>query len=90
MCVAVQTSVTNVECSLELGRSTVFIEVGVNGRTWQGRAFSYLEICKDSIIYYWVDESFRSVSRYSNLLITLVCARSKQDVFENSVNEQNV
>lgn len=82
MCVAVQAGVTNVECSLDLGRSTMNIEVNANGWMWQGRKYPYLETCKDRTIYHWVDETFQPVSRYTNSLIKLVPTHWGPPTFE--------
>jgi len=61
-----------VECSLDLGRSRTRVEVNAAGWRWQGRAFPYLERCKDRTIYYWDGESFQVAARYASALYKLV------------------
>lgn len=79
---AVRAGVPNVGCSLDLGRSTVIVAVGVEGWVWQGRLFPYLETCNDRSIYYWVDETFQPVSRYTTSLIKLVPTHWGPPTFE--------
>jgi predicted methyltransferase len=61
-----------VECSLDLERSTTTVEVSEAGWSWHGRQYAWLETCKDRTIYYWTGQSFEPVSRFSNSLIKLV------------------
>lgn len=79
---ALQAGVTNIECSLDLGLSTAMVAVGVEGWIWQGRLFPYLTTCNDRTIYYWVDESFQPVSRYTTSLIKLVPTQWGPPTFE--------
>ena len=60
------------ECSLDLGRSTVSIELRAEDWVWQGRQFPYPDRCNDRTIYYWADGAFEPVSCYTNALIKLV------------------
>jgi len=71
-----------VQCSLDLGRSTATVEVDADGWTWQGRRFPYLESCRDRTIYYWVDESFQPVQRFTASLIKLVPTQWGPPTFE--------
>src|SRR5882672_10355571 len=61
-----------VECSLDLRRSTMMIEVGVAGWIWKGQRFPYPENCKDRTIYHWAGETFRPAARFTTSLIKLV------------------
>jgi predicted methyltransferase len=79
---ALKAGVTNVECSLDLGRSLSSVEVSAEGWHWQGRLFPYLETCKDRTIYYWRDDEFRPVSRYAGALIKLVPTSWGSPTFE--------
>lgn len=79
---ALQAGVPNVDCSLDLGRTTTTVAVGAEGWNWQGQLFSYLETCNDRTIYYWVDESFQPVSRYTTSLIKLVPTQWGPPTFE--------
>ncbi len=79
---ALQAGVPNVDCSLDLGRTTTTVAVGAEGWNWQGQLFPYLETCNDRTIYYWVDESFQPVSRYTTSLIKLVPTQWGPPTFE--------
>jgi predicted methyltransferase len=59
-------------CSLDLGRSRTTVEVDGEGWSWQGKRYPFLEACKDRTIYYWVDESFQPVQRFTNSLVKLI------------------
>ena len=61
-----------VECSLDLQRSTVMVEVGDASWIWKGQRFPYPENCKDRTIYYWSGESFQPAARFTTSLIKLV------------------
>ncbi len=61
-----------VECSLDLQRSTVMVEVGDAGWIWKGQRFPYPENCKDRTIYHWVGETFQPAARFTTSLIKLV------------------
>ena len=71
-----------IECSLDLGRSTAMVEVGVAGWRWQGQLFPHPESCKVRTIYYWVDEVFQPVARYTTSLVKLVPTASGPPTFE--------
>jgi len=62
----------HVDCSLDLGRTTATVKVGVDAWSWQGNSFPYLETCNERTIYFWAGESFQPVSRYTTSLIKLV------------------
>src|SRR5467141_2356785 len=61
-----------VECSLDLRRSTMMVEVGVAGWIWKGQRFPYPGNCKDRTIYQWVGETFQPAARFTTSLIKLV------------------
>jgi predicted methyltransferase len=67
-----EAGVPAVTCSLDLGRSTTRVELAVDGWIWQGRTYPYLDRCKDSTVYRWVDGAFEPVMRYSGALYKLV------------------
>jgi len=79
---AQQAGVSNIECSLDLGRSMTRVQVADEGWCWQGRWFPYLESCNDRTIYYWDDESFQPASRYTSSLIKLVPTEWGPPTFE--------
>jgi len=69
---ALQTGLSQVECSLDLGRSTAIVEVREDAWFWQDQSFPYLQACNERTIYYWTGETFQPVSRYTHSLIKLV------------------
>lgn len=71
-----------VECSLDLDRSTVKVALDLAGWTWQDQKFPYLEVCKDRTIYYWADESFQPVVRFTTSLIKLIPTQWGAPTFE--------
>jgi predicted methyltransferase len=71
-----------VECSLDLERSRTTVQVDVEGWGWQGQRFPHLEGAKDRTIYYWSDERFQPVSRFSTSLIKLVPTEWGPPTFE--------
>jgi predicted methyltransferase len=79
---ALRAGAPSVECSLDLDRSTTRVEVGEAGWTCQGRRFPYLQTCKDRTIYYWDDERFQPVSRFTTSLIKLVPTEWGPPTFE--------
>ena len=56
--------------------------MGVAGWIWQGRRYPFLDTCKDRTIYYWVDEGFEPVARYTTSLIKLVPTEWGPPTFE--------
>lgn len=79
---AARAGAPTVECSLDLDRSRTTVEVGVAGWIWQGRRYPFLDTCKDRTIYYWVDEGFEPVARYTTSLIKLVPTEWGPPTFE--------
>ena len=59
-------------CSLDLERSMTTVEVGASGWHWQGRSYPFLESCRDRTIYYWAEDRFEPVARFTSALIKLV------------------
>jgi predicted methyltransferase len=60
------------ECSLDLGRSTVAVTPDAGGWIWNGRRYPYPERCKDRTIYWWDGGTFEPAARFSGSLIKLV------------------
>lgn len=79
---AVRTGATSLVCSLDLDRSTTTVEVSATEWRWLGQHFSYLEVCKDRTIYYWADESFEPVARFTTSLLKLVPTEWGPPTFE--------
>jgi predicted methyltransferase len=79
---AANSGATTVECSLDLQRSTIRVEVGPAGWIWQDQLFPYPESCRDRTIYHWDGLAFRPVARYSTSLIKLVPTEWGPPTFE--------
>jgi hypothetical protein len=79
---AAGSGVTTVTCSLDLGRSQSVVEIGAEHWLCQGRAYPYLEACKERTIYYWTGEAFEAVARFGNSLIKLVPTEWGAPTFE--------
>lgn len=60
------------ECSMDLGRSTARVLLRATNWSLDGRAFPYLETCKDRTIYHWTGEDFAATARFGGSLIKLV------------------
>jgi predicted methyltransferase len=69
---AIAAGVSTLTCSLDLGRTTTTVILGVETWNWQGQIFPYLPHCKERSIYYWCDGRFDIVARYDRALIKLV------------------
>ena len=61
-----------VECTLDLGRSLTTVAAGAAEWSWEGRAFPYMDVCRDRTIYYWTAGNFQPAARYTTSLIKLV------------------
>src|SRR3990172_6197736 len=79
---AVRAGRPKIECTLDLGRSTTMVEVSAAGWRWQGQRFPHLESCRVRTIYYWVDETFQPVARYTTSLVKLVPTAFGPPTFE--------
>jgi predicted methyltransferase len=71
-----------VECSLDLDRSATLVEIGPAAWQVHGREFPYLETCKDRTVYYWAEDRFAPVSRFTTSLIKLVPTQWGAPTFE--------
>jgi len=76
------TAPSSVECSLDLERTKTTVEVGASCWTWRGRAFPFLDACKDRTVYHWSGERFEPVARFSTSLIKLVPTQWGPPTFE--------
>ncbi len=79
---AAREGLSEVECSLDLERTISAVAVGVETWTWEGRAFPYLEDCKQRTIYYWTGAAFEPVARFSGSLVKLVPTEWGPPTFE--------
>lgn len=79
---AARGGLTTLDCSLDLGRSTTTVEIGHDAWTWAGRAYPYLESCKERTIYHWTGDGFEPVARFSTSLFKLVPTEWGPPTFE--------
>ena len=63
---------TQVECTLDLGRTRSTVTLGADAWTWEGGAFPYAAGCKPRTIYHWTGSGFEPVARYTTSLFKLV------------------
>jgi len=69
---AARAGIATVECSLDLERTCVTVQVDTDGWTFAGQRFPHLPRCKDRTIYHWTGGEFAPVSRFTTSLIKLV------------------
>jgi predicted methyltransferase len=61
-----------VPCSLDLQRSTTYVDLERQAWCWEGGRYPYLQTCKERTIYHWEGASFAPVARYTGSLVKLV------------------
>ena len=69
---AARAGAATVDCSLDLERTRVTVQIDNGGWILAGRRFPYLPRCKDRTIYHWTGNEFAPVSRFTTSLIKLV------------------
>lgn len=69
---AVRAGRTQVEASVDLGRTTSTLEVGPQAWRYGDRAFPHLERCRDRTVYFWDGTAFVPAARYAASLVKLV------------------
>ena len=79
---ALRSGATQVECSLDLERSTTTVALDAAGWTWNQARYPYLETCRARTVYYWSGTSFEPVARYTHSLIKLVPTEWGPPTFE--------
>jgi len=79
---AARSGAGSVECSLDLERTRVTVQVDTDGWTFEAQRFAYLQRCKDRTIYHWTGTEFEPVSRYTTSLIKLVPTEWGAPTFE--------
>jgi uncharacterized protein len=79
---AAERGLPTIECSLDLDRSVTQVEIAQAQWMWQGRAFPYLDRCKDRTIYFWEDGAFQRAERFTTSLIKLVPTQWGPPTFE--------
>jgi len=68
--------------SLDLGRSNAIATLHADTWQWQGQHYPYPHTLKDRTIYYWDDDEFSPISRFSGSLIKLVPTEWGAPTFE--------
>ncbi|MBC7984049.1 MAG: SAM-dependent methyltransferase [Candidatus Obscuribacterales bacterium] len=79
---ALRANASTTQCSLDLDRSSTTVALDASGWSYAGRRFPYLDRCNDRTIYYWSEDAFRPVSRYTTALIKLVPTEWGPPTFE--------
>lgn len=73
---------TQVECSLDLGRSTAQVLVHASAWTLDGREYPFLDVCKQRTIYHWTTAGFQPIARFGTSLIKLIPTEWGPPTFE--------
>ena len=71
-----------IECSLDLGRTTVSVQVDADGFAVNARRFPFLQRCKDHTIYCWTGSAFEPVAHFTTSLVKLVPTEWGPPTFE--------
>jgi uncharacterized protein len=69
---AARAGAATVECSLDLERTRVTVQVDTDGWNFAAQRFAHLPRCKARTIYHWTGSEFEPVSRFATSLIKLV------------------
>jgi len=75
-------SAGTVECSLDLGRTSVTVQADTGGWTFGAQRFPYLQRCRDHTIYHWTGSEFEPVARFTTSLFKLVPTEWGPPTFE--------
>jgi len=70
------------QCSLDLQLSSTVVEIDEKMWSWKDRRYPYPEAGKPRTIYYWNNDSFEPVARYTASLIKLVPTEFGAPTFE--------
>jgi len=71
-----------IDCSLDLGRTITTVTLERDAWHWRGRAWPFLDDCRDRTIYAWTGARFEPVQRYGTSLIKLVPTEWGPPTFE--------
>ncbi len=77
-----RTGLTEIECSLDLGRSLTTVKLGDPHWSAGEHRWPYPEACKDRTIYYWDGAAFKAAARFTTALIKLVPTEWGPPTFE--------
>jgi predicted methyltransferase len=69
---AARAGIPTVDCSLDLDRTTVTVQVDGDGWSVAGQRYPHLRRCRERTIYHWTGSAFEPVSRFTGSLIKLV------------------
>ncbi len=73
---------SEVQCSLDLGRTRTTVALGATDWGWGGHRYPYLETCKERTVYHWAQARFQPVARFTTALIKLVPTEWGAPTFE--------
>jgi predicted methyltransferase len=73
---------SEIECSLDLGRTSTTVSVADDGWTWRETRHPWLAKCRDRTVYRWFDGQWAPVQRFGDALIKLVPTAWGTPVFE--------
>jgi hypothetical protein len=73
---------TQVECSVDLGRSTARVLVHASAWVLDGREYPFLDVCKQRTIYHWTTVGFQPIARFGTSLIKLIPTEWGPPTFE--------
>jgi uncharacterized protein len=59
------------ECSLDLARSTSRVDIGLHEWRWRSATYAYPQNCREGTIYYWKAPGWEPVARFGRGLIKL-------------------
>lgn len=82
LCAARDAQRPTLDCSLDLGRSSVSVVLRPTEWSVAGVSYPYPESCKERTIYHWSGGSFAPITRYSQSLIKLVPTEWGPPTFE--------
>jgi hypothetical protein len=72
----------SLECSVDLARTTVTVQVDASGWTYAGQRYPYMQRCKDHTVYYWSGSEFEPIARFTASLVKLVPTEWGPPTFE--------
>jgi predicted methyltransferase len=71
-----------IDVSLDLGRTRSGVDVDPDGWRYGGRAYPFIDRCKERTIYAWTGSGWQAVSRFNGSLIKLVPTEWGPPTFE--------
>ena len=60
------------QCSLDLGRSSTTVGIGAAQWSWRQRGYPYLQVCRPHTVYAFGPSGFAALARFDGVLIKLV------------------